>query len=190
MANHSSTLAWKIPQMDKPGRPQSMGSQRVGHDWTTSLVPHPSYTWCPLGCLQSSFSSSKLVGNRGILLEPSSWSWNRNRPPFADGWRGMHFQDVILWRLPIAPCIALTILFRAFLVYIEFYLLLPWCPVNYSFSSSLDSFWSHFNWGYHSPLGIEWDYKGLFPFRANYWVVIAAMKLKDTYSLEGTLWPT
>ena len=32
MATHSSTLAWKIPWMDEPGRLQSMGSQRVGHD--------------------------------------------------------------------------------------------------------------------------------------------------------------
>ena len=32
MATHSSTLAWKIPRTEKPGRLQSMGSQRVGHD--------------------------------------------------------------------------------------------------------------------------------------------------------------
>ena len=32
MATYSSTLAWKIPWMEKPGRLQSMGSQRVGHD--------------------------------------------------------------------------------------------------------------------------------------------------------------
>ena len=32
MATHSNTLAWKIPWMDEPGRLQSMGSQRVGHD--------------------------------------------------------------------------------------------------------------------------------------------------------------
>ena len=37
MAIHSSTLAWKIPWSEKPGRLQSMGSQRVGHDWATSL---------------------------------------------------------------------------------------------------------------------------------------------------------
>ena len=37
MAPHSSTLAWKIPWMEKPGRLQSMGSMRVGHDWATSL---------------------------------------------------------------------------------------------------------------------------------------------------------
>ena len=32
MATHSSTLAWKIPWMEEPGRLQSMGSQRVGDD--------------------------------------------------------------------------------------------------------------------------------------------------------------
>ena len=37
MAPHSSTLAWKIPWTEKPGRLQSMGSQRVRHDWMTSL---------------------------------------------------------------------------------------------------------------------------------------------------------
>ena len=37
MAPHSSTLAWKIPWMEEPGRLQSMGSLRLGHDWATSL---------------------------------------------------------------------------------------------------------------------------------------------------------
>ena len=32
MATHSNTLAWKIPWTEKPGRLQSMGLQRVGHD--------------------------------------------------------------------------------------------------------------------------------------------------------------
>ena len=32
MATHSSTVAWKIPWTEEPGRLQSMGSQRVGHD--------------------------------------------------------------------------------------------------------------------------------------------------------------
>ena len=36
MAIHSSTLAWKIPWTEEPDRLQSMGSQRVGHDWATS----------------------------------------------------------------------------------------------------------------------------------------------------------
>ena len=37
MAPHSSTLTWKIPWAEEPGRLQSMGSLRVGHDWMTSL---------------------------------------------------------------------------------------------------------------------------------------------------------
>ena len=37
MAPHSSTLAWKNPWMEEPGRLQSMGSLRVGHDWVSSL---------------------------------------------------------------------------------------------------------------------------------------------------------
>ena len=32
LVTHSSTLAWRIPWTEEPGRPQSMGSQRVGHD--------------------------------------------------------------------------------------------------------------------------------------------------------------
>ena len=32
MAIHSSTIAWKIPRTEEPGRLQSMGSQRVGHN--------------------------------------------------------------------------------------------------------------------------------------------------------------
>ena len=32
MASHSSTLAWKIPWKEEPGRLWSMGSRRVGHD--------------------------------------------------------------------------------------------------------------------------------------------------------------
>ena len=37
VAPHSSTLAWKIPWTEEPGRLQSMGSLRVGHGWATSL---------------------------------------------------------------------------------------------------------------------------------------------------------
>ena len=50
MANHLSTIAWKIPWTEGPGRLQSMGSQRVGHDWATSLfspvlLPGNSHRW-------------------------------------------------------------------------------------------------------------------------------------------------
>ena len=45
MATHSSILAWRIPWMEEPGGLQSVGSQRVRHEWATSLS---------LSCLQFS----------------------------------------------------------------------------------------------------------------------------------------
>jgi len=45
MAPHSSTLAWKIPWTEEPGRLQSMGSLRVRHDWATSLSPFTFLHW-------------------------------------------------------------------------------------------------------------------------------------------------
>ena len=54
MAPHSNTLAWKIPWTEEPGRLQSMGSLRVGHDWATSLslftFMHWRKKWQPLQC--------------------------------------------------------------------------------------------------------------------------------------------
>ena len=51
MAAHSSTLAWKIPWTEEPGRLQSMGSLRVGHDWVTWLslftLMHWKRKWQP-----------------------------------------------------------------------------------------------------------------------------------------------
>ena len=45
VAPHSSTLAWKIPWTDDPGRLQSRGSLRVGHDWATSLSLFTFMQW-------------------------------------------------------------------------------------------------------------------------------------------------
>ena len=46
MATHSSTLAWRIPQTEEPGRPQSIWSERVRHGWS-NLVQHSTgeNTW-------------------------------------------------------------------------------------------------------------------------------------------------
>ena len=40
MANHSSILAWRIPWTEKPGSQQSMGLERVRHDWMTFTFFH------------------------------------------------------------------------------------------------------------------------------------------------------
>ena len=50
MATHSRILAWRIPWTEEPGGLQSMGSQRVGHDWVTTFhlllsEPQNTYLW-------------------------------------------------------------------------------------------------------------------------------------------------
>ena len=76
MAPHSSTLAWKIPWMEEPGRLQSVGLWRVGHDWATSLslftfmhwrrkwqptpvfLPEESQGCCLWGCTESDMTET------------------------------------------------------------------------------------------------------------------------------------
>ena len=41
MATHSSVLAWRIPGMGEPGGLPSLGSRRVGHDWSDLVVVMP-----------------------------------------------------------------------------------------------------------------------------------------------------
>ena len=45
MATHCSILAWRIPWTKEPDGLQSMGSQRVGHDWVTSTFPFTRPVW-------------------------------------------------------------------------------------------------------------------------------------------------
>ena len=40
MGTHSSILAWRIPRTEEPSRPQSIGSQRIGHNWVTNTHTH------------------------------------------------------------------------------------------------------------------------------------------------------
>ena len=71
MAPHASTLAWKIPWTEEPGRLQSMGSLRVGHDWVTSLslstFMHWKRKWQPIPVFLPGESQGQgsLLGCRG-----------------------------------------------------------------------------------------------------------------------------
>ena len=47
MATHSSTLTWRIPWTEEPGRLQSMGSQRAGHDSATNKLAAAAFTAAP-----------------------------------------------------------------------------------------------------------------------------------------------
>ena len=51
MAIHSSTIAWKIPWTEEPGKLQSMGSQRVGHGGATSFSLSLSFTHTYMLCV-------------------------------------------------------------------------------------------------------------------------------------------
>ena len=53
MEAHSSILAWRIPWMEEPGGLQSMGSQRVGHDWLTLSLSHTTSKWREANLLNS-----------------------------------------------------------------------------------------------------------------------------------------
>ena len=57
MATHSSILAWRSPWMEEPGGLQSMGSQRVGHDWATSFMSFSCY------------KMEMMVSSRRLLLD-------------------------------------------------------------------------------------------------------------------------
>ena len=77
MAPHSSTLTWRIPWTEEPGRLQSMGSLRVGHNWMTSLSLFLSCIGEERG---SSLQCSWLERNRGawgpaVYGFPQNWTW-------------------------------------------------------------------------------------------------------------------
>ena len=77
MAPYSSTLAWNIPWMEEPGRLQSMGSLRVGHDWATSLslftIMHRRRKWQPTPVLLPEISHGlrSLIGYSPLDREES-----------------------------------------------------------------------------------------------------------------------
>ena len=84
MATHSSIHSWKIPWTEEPGGLQCMGSQRVGHDWATSLhfTPfspitlwsgHAGFCWIPyVPCSSCLKTGHKLFLLIKVFLPPSS----------------------------------------------------------------------------------------------------------------------
>ena len=83
MAPHSITPAWKIPWMEEPGRLQSMGSLRVGHDWVTSLslftFMHWKRKWQPTPVFLPGESQG-----RGSLVACRLWGSHRVRHNWSD----------------------------------------------------------------------------------------------------------
>ena len=82
MAPHSSTLAWKIPWTEEPGRLQSMGSQRVAHDWATSLSLFTFMHWRRIWQPTPVFLPGESQGRRawwadvyGVAQSPTRLKW-------------------------------------------------------------------------------------------------------------------
>ena len=78
MAPHSSTLAWKISWTEEPGRLQSMGSLRVGHDWVTSLslfiFLHWRRKWQPTPVFLPGESQGRGLPSMGLHRVGHDWS--------------------------------------------------------------------------------------------------------------------
>ena len=89
MATHSSILAWRISWTEEPGRLQSTGSQRVGHDWATSLS---------LSCSNTGFPGGSVVKNLPANAEDSSLIPGSGRSP--GGGNGNPFQYTCWKKIP------------------------------------------------------------------------------------------
>ena len=77
MAAHPSILAWRIPWTEEPGGLQSMGSQRVGHDWVTntftSLSPSNQHWFSGQGGLLEIVQK-----NLGVLMASGNWTMHNS----------------------------------------------------------------------------------------------------------------
>ena len=110
MAPHSSTLAWKIPWMEEPGGPQSVGSLRVGHDWLTSLslftFMHWRRKWQPTPVFlpgeskgRGSLMGCRLWGHTESDTTEATWQLSR---PFRcqSSWTGQWMKQCRLSAFP------------------------------------------------------------------------------------------
>ena len=77
MATHPSILAWRIPWTEEAGGLQSMGLQRIGHDWTTNITKNTRYYNTPISQVKklrpkevtgSHWHSRRLLAELGLEL--------------------------------------------------------------------------------------------------------------------------
>ena len=75
MATHSSTLAWKIPWTEEPGRLQSTGLRKVGHDWVASLSRIGEGNGNPLQCSCLENPRDRGAWWAAVYGVAQSWTW-------------------------------------------------------------------------------------------------------------------
>ena len=91
MAPHCSTLAWKIPWAEEPGRLQSMGSRRVGQDWATSLslftFMHWRKKWQPTPVFLLENTSKWWAAVYGVAQSQTRLMWlSSSSSSLSNGW--------------------------------------------------------------------------------------------------------
>ena len=181
MATHSSILAWRIPWLEKPGRLQSTGLQRIGHDWATVRTGHEITDWFQIekGVGQGSILSLCLFNlhaeyvMRSARLEEAQVGIkiarrNTNNLRYADDTTLMADSEKELKSL------LMKVKEESEKVGLQF---------NIQKTKIMAS----------GPI-TSWQRDGEtladFIYLLSQQMVIAAMKLKDAYSLDGKLWPT
>ena len=81
MAIHSSTLAWKIPWTEEPDRLQSMGLQRVGHDWAIVILILNTFLGFPGGAVKESACQCRRYKKHGYDPWVGKILWRRKWQP-------------------------------------------------------------------------------------------------------------
>ena len=97
MATHSRILAWRIPWTEELGRLQSTGSQRVGHDWATSL----SFSCITLNCALSNWLSWFVSLFKSVLRHQCQLHLRVRKPASKMAPNNPHF-------LTLTPCVVLS----------------------------------------------------------------------------------
>ena len=124
MATHSSILAWRIPWTEEPGGPQSIGSQRVRHDWSH------------LACTRT---HSRLWHNSKFHKHTERWSRHNILGNFSLQWENLRVQ--LQWIQPNlqqsvkSPVVVLFSMYWTSLLFHEVLLhmclfVLPWFQVQ------------------------------------------------------------
>ena len=113
MATHSSTLAWKTPWTEEPGRLQSMGLRRVGHDWVTSLSLFTFMHWRRKWQPTPVFLPGESQG-RGSLVGCRLWGHTESDTTEAMQQQQQHrrkwtgYVSKYLWNIMVIPFLKLS----------------------------------------------------------------------------------
>ena len=137
MATHSSVLAWRIPGTGEPGGLLSMGSHRIGHDWSDSAAVAAAAAACfPTQNLPLNF----LISIKDVIIPLSSQPFIANLLPlFFFNWNIVDLQRCVSFRYTAKWFTYFIFLFRFFPL-IGYYRALSrvpcaiqWILINYLF---------------------------------------------------------